>query len=65
MTEAGAKRLAGTITGYWRERGYYANVWPELLTLTAEMERDRDSRRVWQVRSDMVDGHPLRRLVVK
>lgn len=55
LTHSGATRLALIITNYWMARGYQP-------TVTVEPVRISPERNVWGVRSDMINGHPQKKL---
>jgi len=56
LSEKNARVLANNIRGYWQDRGHGVDVWTEMLP------RVFGAKGVWVVRSDMVNGLPVRRL---
>jgi hypothetical protein len=56
MNEQGANRIAGIIKAYWEERGYDVNVEVRVARY------DNSNTLRFEVRSDMVNGFPVRRL---
>jgi hypothetical protein len=56
LTFTGANKLADQIRHYWRVRGYSVEV---IVEDSSSPHRDN----IWCVRSNMVNGHPQRKLV--
>jgi hypothetical protein len=62
-SRARAQRLADRITDFWAARGYHVRCW-----IASEYWRNGDSDDAREsiipcVRSDMVNGHPIRRMM--
>lgn len=55
LSEAGAHRLAAQINAYWRSLGYEVSTWVEPFTAG-------NLKTMYAVRSDMVAGHPQRKM---
>lgn len=62
FTESGAKRLASIIQSYWAKKGYdvACKVFEASMPLSA---KSSNLVPLWCVRSDMVNGSPVRRAV--
>ena len=53
-TEAGAKLIAHAVTAYWKERGFIVRTWIDSFAI--------NKTPYFCVRSDMVNGYPIRRV---
>lgn len=54
LSEDGAHAVARSIAFYWLERGYAVE------TTVTQVKGKRWNMGSWQVRSDMINGHPVR-----
>jgi hypothetical protein len=52
--------MARQLEGYWHERGFLVTAWVEQLSIKAS--RGHSATPHWVVRSDMINGHPTRRI---
>jgi hypothetical protein len=60
--EIKARQCASQIERYWREQGYLVNAWAEKIQVPRVLDRSNASGTHWVVRSDLVNGHPVRKL---
>ena len=61
--EETSRRCASQIERYWREQGWVVCAWAEKLPFKHEgFGRSHAVGSHWVVRSDLVNGHPVRKL---
>lgn len=56
-----ARAQADRLVGYWREQGFDVTAWVEKIQVPREQDMSNASGAHWVVRSDMVNGHPVKR----
>lgn len=54
------RALAKRLESFWRQRGYVVNAWVEMMFVAPCARHTAGTH--WVVRSDMVNGSPIRRL---
>jgi hypothetical protein len=59
--ELKARQQASQVERYWREQGYDVNAWAERVE-GAPKGKHGGYASFWAVRSDLVNGHPTRKL---
>jgi hypothetical protein len=60
--EMKARQQASQIERYWREQGWAVNAWAERVQIPRVLDRSNASGMHWVVRSDLVNGHPIRKI---
>jgi hypothetical protein len=60
--EVKARQHASQIERYWREQGWAVEAWAEKLPFQSATGRSHAIGAHWVVRSDLVNGHPVRKL---
>lgn len=61
--ELRALALADWLVGYWRDKGFEVTAWVERIQVPHERDTSNAAGAHWVVRSDMVNGHPVKRRV--
>lgn len=59
--EIKARQQAAQIERYWREQGFLVNAWSERVDGYPK-GREGGYISFWAVRSDLVNGHPIRKI---
>lgn len=52
---------AGRLVDYWRDQGFEVKAWVEKIQVPRERDTSNAAGAHWVVRSDMVNGHPVKR----
>lgn len=60
--EMKARQQASQIERYWREQGFLVNAWAEKILVPQVRDKSNAAGLHWVVRSDLVNGHPIRKL---
>lgn len=60
--EIRARQQAYQIERYWRDQGFLVNAWAEKVQIPRVLDRSNAAGMHWVVRSDLVNGHPTRKI---